>query len=158
MKSLDDFLPEYEFSERHRILVEASPERIDRAIREVTVEEMPLVRVLMTMRGMPHRGRLVDVIGQLGTVLEDAPGEGLVVGVRGQFWRWEGTRDNGPLAEAVADFRIEDRSLSTETRVHVEDPTARRRFARYWQVIRPFSGLIRILFLRAARRRAEAQA
>lgn len=156
MKSLDAFLPEYEFSERHRIRVEAPPDRIDRAIREVTIEEMPVVRALMTMRGMPHRGPLVDVIGQLGTVLEDAPGEGLVVGICGQFWRWEGTRDAGSLAQAVADFRIEDGSLSTETRVHVGDPGARRKFARYWRVIRPFSGLIRILFLRAARRRAEA--
>ncbi len=47
-------------------------------------------------------------------------------------------------------------SLSTETRVHVADPPARRKFRRYWFVIRPFSGLIRILLLRAARRRAEA--
>ena len=43
-------------------------------------------------------------------------------------------------------------------RVHVADPAARRRFRRYWLVIRPFSGLIRILLLRAARRRAEAPA
>lgn len=156
MKPLDSFLPEYEFAERHRIRVDAPPARIDRAIREVTIEEMPVVRALMTMRGMPHRGRLVDVIGQLGTVLEDAPGEGLVVQVQGQFWRWEGTSREGALAQAVADFRIEGGGLSTETRVHVEDPAARRRFARYWRVIRPFSGLIRILFLRAARRRAEA--
>jgi hypothetical protein len=156
VRSLDSFLPEYEFAERHRIRVDAPPGRIDRAIREVTIEEMPVVRALMTMRGMPHRGRLVDVIGQLGSVLEDAPGEGLVVSVRGQFWRWEGTRGEGSVAQAVADFRIGDRSLSTETRVHVGDPGARRRFARYWRVIRPFSGLIRILFLRAARRRAES--
>ena len=42
--------------------------------------------------------------------------------------------------------------------MHVEDPTARRRFARYWLVVRPFSGLIRMLVLRAAKRRAEAAA
>ncbi len=156
MRSLDAFLPEYEFSERHRIRVEAPPARIDRAIREVTVEEMPLVRMLMVMRGIPHRGRMVDVIGHMGTVLEDAPGEGLVLGLQGQFWRVRGSRDEGHEAAAVADFRIERGGLSTETRVHVEDPAARRRFARYWRVVRPFSGLIRILFLRAARRRAEA--
>jgi hypothetical protein len=58
----------------------------------------------------------------------------------------------------VIDFRIADAHLSTETRVHVADPAARRKFRRYWFVIRPFSGLIRILLLRAARRRAEALA
>ena len=48
---------------------------------------------------------------------------------------------------------------------HVDrDAGARRRsalarlFARYWRVVRPFSVLIRVLVLRAARRRAEAAA
>jgi hypothetical protein len=58
--------------------------------------------------------------------------------------------------KAVIDFRIEPRRLSTETRVHVADPASRRKFRRYWVVIKPFSGLIRILFLRAARSRALA--
>ena len=62
----------------------------------------------------------------------------------------------------MIDFRIVElgaRSmcrLSTETRVHVAEPAARRAFRRYWFVIKPFSGLIRILFLRAVRRRAES--
>ena len=63
----------------------------------------------------------------------------------------------------MIDFRIAEiapgRCLaSTETRVHVADPAARRAFRRYWLVVRPFSGLIRILYLRAVRRRAERQA
>ena len=62
------------------------------------------------------------------------------------------------MCKAVIDFRVGAGSLSTETRVHVADPVSRRRFRRYWFVIRPFSGLIRILLLRAARRRAEAPA
>jgi hypothetical protein len=54
------------------------------------------------------------------------------------------------------DFRAEDGELTTETRVHVADPRSRRKFARYWRVVGPFSGLTRILVLRAAKRRAEA--
>ena len=46
--------------------------------------------------------------------------------------------------------------LTTETRVHVPDPTARGKFRRYWLVVRRFSGLTRILLLRAVRTRAEA--
>ncbi|HSI97482.1 MAG TPA: hypothetical protein VK926_03900, partial [Gaiellaceae bacterium] len=64
--------------------------------------------------------------------------------------------DRPDVAKAVIDFRVEPSLLSTETRVHVPDPGSRRKFRRYWLVIRPFSGLIRILMLRAARRRAEA--
>ena len=60
--------------------------------------------------------------------------------------------------KTVIDFRVGRSSLSTETRVHVGDAAARRKFRLYWLVVRPFSGLIRILLLRAARRRAEAPA
>ena len=45
--------------------------------------------------------------------------------------------------------------LETETRVFLTDAPSRRRFAAYWLVIRPFSGLTRRLWLRAAKRRAE---
>ena len=59
----------------------------------------------------------------------------------------------------MIDFRIAEPGagrclLSTETRVHVKDPAARRSFRRYWFVIKPFSGLTRILFLRAVRAQA----
>jgi hypothetical protein len=46
--------------------------------------------------------------------------------------------------------------LETETRVFLTNAAARRRFAAYWLVIRPFSGLIRRSWLKAAKRRAEA--
>jgi hypothetical protein len=81
------------------------------------------------------------------------PGEGIVLDLRGDFWRLRG---GGESCEAVIDFRVQGRGLTTETRVHVADPAARRKFGRYWRVIRPFSGLIRILMLRAAKRKAEA--
>jgi len=155
LKSLDAFLPDYEFGERHRIAIRAAPDRIDRALRELKVEDVPAVRLLFALRGMPRQGRVLGVIGGLGSVPDDVPGVGIVVGLRGQFWRWSGTGE-GPQAQAVADFRIEGEALSTETRVHVPDLVARRKFARYWRAIRPFSGLIRILILRAARRKAEA--
>jgi hypothetical protein len=155
MNDLDAYLPAYEFSERHRIRIDAPPERIDGAFREVTLAELPVSRVLFALRGLPRRGRFVERVP--GRVLEDAPGEGLVLGLRGQFWRPRGGDDGGPAAEAVADFRLEPGGLATETRIHVEDPAARRRFRRYWRVIRPFSGLIRIEYLRAAKRRAEAR-
>lgn len=112
-----------------------------------------------------------------GVLLEDAPGEGLVLGITGRFWRLRGgfrgdlprspeefaAYDRGDVARAVVDLRIHPQSdarslITTETRVHVSDPAARRKFRRYWLVVRRFSGLTRILLLRAAKRRAEAAA
>jgi len=71
-------------------------------------------------------------------------------------------RPCGPgYAKAVMNFRIEDAGrgccvVRTETRVHATDARTRRRFAAYWWVIYPGSALIRRMWLRAIRRRAEA--
>jgi hypothetical protein len=154
------------------------PEHVDRALREVSLSEIPVARALWWLRrlgrGDPDVRRPFLDSAFLGAVpLDDVPGEGIVIGLTGQFWRLRGRRDPGrPRAaveflaydrpdtcKAVLDFRIEKLGpgrcrLSTETRVHVADPAARRAFRRYWLVIRPFSGLTRILFLRAVRRQA----
>ena len=175
MRPLDDFLPAYEFVERHSLAIDAPAERIDAAFRAVSVADMPVARALFFLRRL-GRPPLADPtkpfvsIGPPTVVLDDVPGQGIVLGLTGQFWRLRGDRDpvrpgtadefqaysRPDTCKAVIDFRVADSSLSTETRVHVADPVARRRFRRYWRVIRPFSGLTRIAFLRAARRRAEA--
>ena len=157
MKSLDEFLPNYEFATRHRVAVDADPVQADRALRELTYGEIPLVRGLLLARGLGPRKGTENVLSTMvprATVLEDVPGEGIVLTLTGQFWRLRG-RGPEPPATAVVDFRAVPGSLTTETRVHIPDPSSRRRFARYWRIARPFSGLIRVAVLRAAKRRAE---
>ena len=173
MRPLDDFLPAYEFSERHGIGIDTPADRIYAALRAVSLADIPVARALWWMRRLGRRtGNPTKpfITAFPGVVLEDVPGEGIVLGLTGQFWRLRGNLDPpGPrtaddflrysrvdVCKLVIDLRVGPSSLSTETRVHVADPAARRKFRRYWFVIRPFSGLIRILLLRAARRRAEA--
>jgi hypothetical protein len=177
VRPLDDFLPAYEFSERHSLAIDAPATRIDEALRTVSIADIPVARALWWIRrlGRPYGDSTRPFIGgELpGVVLDDVPEEGVVLGLTGQFWRVLGSeRDRArptsadefiayarpDTCKAVIDFRVGTASLSTETRVHVADPAARRKFRWYWFVIRPFSGLIRILLLRAARRRAEAPA
>ena len=176
MRPLDDFLPTYEFSERHGIRIDAPAERIDEAMRTVSMADLPVARALWWLRrlGRPYGDATKPFVGgQLpGVVLEDAAQQGIVLGLTGQLWRLRPDRDvvrptsaeeflayaRPDACKAVIDFRISFNRLTTETRVHVEDSAARAKFRRYWLVIRPFSGLIRILLLRAARRRAEALA
>jgi hypothetical protein len=155
---LDAYLPSYEFSTHHEVAVDAPSGVTDRALREVTFRDVPLVRALLFARGEgAHRSGqpVVATMVPRATVIEDIPGEGIVLGVTGQFWRLRG-RGPEPPATAVVDFRSAPGRLSTETRVHVADPVSRRKFERYWRIVQPFSGLIRMSILRAARRRAEA--
>ena len=178
VRPLDSFLPAFEFSERHRLEIHAERDRVDRALREVSLAEIPIARALFWLRrlGRPSssaRRPFLDAAVQGAVVLEDEPAEGIVIGLTGQFWRLRGGRladsprtsdefaayNRTDVCKAVIDFRIDEVRpgccrLSTETRVRVADPAARRAFRRYWRVIRPFSGLTRILFLRAVRRQA----
>ena len=46
MKALEAYLPEYEFSERHRVAIAAAPERVDEALRAIYADDLPLLRLL----------------------------------------------------------------------------------------------------------------
>ncbi len=182
MRPLDDFMPTFDAREVHSLSVAAPAGRVDRAVRAVALAEIPVARALLRLRGVGRRGgdarrSVVDAMVENGVLLEDVPGEGLVVGLTGQFWKLRGglavdrphtseefrSYARADVARAVMDVRVhpigpERAVLATETRVHVPDPRARRKFIRYWSVVRPFSGLTRVLLLRAARARAEAPA
>ena len=47
-------------------------------------------------------------------------------------------------------------NVATETRVYANDAASARKFAVYWRVIHPGSDIIRRMWLRAIKRRAEA--
>lgn len=165
MTALDRVLPDWDFREVHATAVAAAPERVFDAVREVTLAEMPFARLLMRARGM-DAGTERPVLEQaLATfeLLADDPGRELVLGSVGQPWKLRGgRRPRAPFAgftdagyvKMALNFRLDGGRLSTETRVLALDPASRRAFRRYWLLIRPFSGLVRRVWLRAIKRRA----
>ncbi len=181
---IDDFLPEYQFNEFHELRIQAPPDRVYRAIRGVTAEEIRFFRMLTWIRSprrpwRPHDETILsppaakpilDVATSAGFHwLAQEPDRDLVVGTvvlsPGPV-RIATPRDFIDLrapghAKAAMSFHIEDLGngwshLSTETRVFATDAAARRRFATYWRHIYPGSSLIRHMWLRAVQRRAEA--
>jgi hypothetical protein len=108
------------------------------------------------------------------TLLAESPNQELVLGTIGQFWKLTGSAPirlaepaeflnfhHPDYAKAAMNFSLEERSeassinVRTETRILVPDPATRKKFARYWRVIYPGSALIRRMWLRAIKRRAE---
>ena len=172
-RALDRILPEYQFVERHRILVHSSREAVWRALHEVRTGELVVTRVLFGLRTLPARLAgtrartnqgtwLGGLLGSGFKVLAETAEDELVLGTSGRFWELRPPRLPQPdpgAAVAAMDFRLEPTQggiiLTTETRVAVEDRAARRRFAVYWAAIRVGSGLIRRDLLRAVRKRAE---
>lgn len=165
--SVRDALPVYHHVERHSIRVAATPERALAAAREVRLDDVRVVRVLFGLRGLRSapRGSIWEAMAASGF----APfGDDTLVAV-GRPWALRRSLrrfdDFVAFAEPgwaklALDLRSapegEGARLETETRVYLTDRGARRRFRAYWLAIRPFSGLTRRSWLRAAKRRAES--
>jgi len=181
---IDDFVPAYQFHERHEIRIHAAPRQVFRAIKTVTAEEISLFRTLTWLRSPRLPGRpvresilapppakpILDVATASGFVpLAEEPDREIVLGTLvilsrhpapGDPASWQALTEPGN-AKAAINFLVEPEPdggcrLSTETRVFATDPASRRRFAAYWRIILPGSALIRVEWLRAIRHRAEA--
>lgn len=180
---LDQFTPLYEFNELHSIRVTAPRGRVYRAIKMVTADEIPLFRTLTWIRrGGRHSPEsilnpaenipLLEVATKTAfLVLAEEPGREIVLGtavmVPAEFRAtkrlvpedFRAVQQPG-FAIAMMNFVVEDDGaeacfVSTETRIRATDPSARRRFAAYWRMIYPGSALIRRMWLRAIKKRAE---
>jgi len=182
---LDQFAPVWQFREAHSLEVQATPRQVYRAIREVTAEEIRFFRALTWLRrggragpatilNPPSGAAILDVATRSGfLLLADDPDREVVVGTvlavpAGA--RRPATPDafralNRPgCVKATMNFWIEPAEsgarsrcvVTTETRVYAADRRTRRLFRVYWWLIHPGSALIRRMWLRAIRRRAEA--
>ena len=117
--------------------------------------------------------RMRDAAGTGGgwVVLRDEPGVEFLAGLVGQFWHRDygivrvspeefASFDRPGYAKTVAGFALhphgEGRTLLTyESRTVTTDAAARRRFAAYWLVLRPFVRLMMRGALVAMKRQAE---
>jgi len=106
--SLDTFLSDYHFSEKHSIGIAATPARIMDAIRDLALADVPLARPLFAIRALPGRlsgrdsGR--DAAAALAgarplwqqmldgrfVLLEEVLNREVVIGTIGQFWKITG--------------------------------------------------------------------
>jgi hypothetical protein len=181
---LDRIMPAYQFHEFHTIRVHASREKVFQALKEVRADDIFLFRTLTTIRrfgrpgpesilNAPERMPILEVATRTTFLLlaEDANRE-IVIGTLVAApvgWRPHGERTPDGFRElrapgfalAAMNFRLEDAGagetlLTTETRVHANDMATRRRFAPYWRTIFPGSALIRVMWLRAVKHRAES--
>jgi len=171
---IDTLLPEWDAHEQHGIDVAAPPARTWEALAQLTVGELPLTRSLMRVRSLGRRSSALDrtllEAASFLVPLAEGPGD-RVAGLVGRPWQLRPTLvpiagagdfaafDRPGWVRAATDFRVVPAAcgsrLSTETRIQATDAGSRRRFARYWRVVRPGSALIRREVLRATRRRAE---
>jgi hypothetical protein len=158
---IDAHVPVFQFRERHATHVNASPEKVFEAIRSVRAEDILLFRTLVAIRRGWRRGPesilnpapgapIIEVATRTGfRYLANDPPHEVVIGC-------EIARDVFAAMDFVVTSDARGSHVSTETRVHAKSRTAFWRFAVYWIAIRAGSGVIRRMWLRAIKQRAEA--
>lgn len=181
MALIDRYIPNPKYREHHSATVKASAETVIAAAAAYQTESDPFFRRMITLRQLPMRAeaffkrRPREPLPPFGldnfTLLERSESE-IVFGLAGRFWRPDfdlaplsGRHDfldlNEPgIAKLAFNFAVRARGagvtiLSTETRVLCVDRAASVRFAPYWYLIRPVSGLIRRRTLIVIRRTCE---
>ena len=177
---LDEFIPVWQFNERHSITVEAPPDRVYLALTQVRADEIFLFRTLTWIRrggqAMPEgilnasgQRPLLDVATRNGFIyLANDPPKEIVLGTvvvapPGKHVDLTPQLFKAPLpagfALAAMNFIVSPEGqnasrVTTETRVFASSAGARRGFATYWRMIYPGSAIIRRMWLRAVRHRA----
>ena len=170
----DKYLPEFDVSKTHEILVYAPPEQVWPTVDTSDFSRSRLIYILFLLRGLPVPESLsVKGMEQLNFIrLETDVGHAFIFGIIGQFWSLAGNLQSfAPeefvgfqderFAKATCHFEVipQDNKQSivrTETRIHCPTDRTRRRFKNYWRFIGPFSGLTRIEMLKAIKKAAES--
>lgn len=174
---IDEFLPEYDFSERHETRVRASRERVFDALNSSDLTDSWIIWTLFALRGLgwsraAKKTTLRDMTASGFAVLGEKPNDEILLGLAGKFWTPTGKLqkidagnfrqfDEKGFAKAVWNFSLAETAgatrLTTETRIRCTDAESRRSFGFYWAFIQPFSGLIRSEMLKIVRKKAEGE-
>ena len=181
--NLDAVAPAYQFREVHSVMVDATPASVMRAVKTVAADEIALFRSFTAIRRLGRPGPesvlnapgmkpILDVATQGGFVLLADEAREVVLGsvlaapdlsIRARVRDARSFQELvGPgIIKAAINFRNEVTPngmtrLTTETRVFCSDADALRRFTPYWRTIFPGSWILRVTWLRAIARRAEA--
>ncbi len=174
-KSAHVSIEPFDFSERHSVLIHALPGTILNCVRHYRLDEDPLIRSALSLRGLP--ARLLQRPPPTPLELRDftllsATDHSLVYGLKGAFWQTDyglhhfdtpmaflGDRD-ASVATLILSFVTAPATHGRTrlvTHTHVLCPTlrVRQRFLPYWLVIRPVSGLLRRRMLSQIKARCE---
>ena len=184
---IDALMPDAEFSDTISLTVNASAAAIFDAAMQVTANDMPIAKVIGTLRYLPGRiaGReapasdgarpFIPMLLNSGTVLlQEQPACEMVFGSAGKYHQltdqeprpFQTVQDyqtfNDPeYQQLVMSLRVEPTGtprlnrLVLEHRTHPLGEESRRKFRRYWRVIKPSGAFVSRQLLWAIKSRAE---
>lgn len=172
---INDFMPNYDFSEKHETNIRASAEKVYAAVNSVNLADSWIIWGLLSLRGLGRTSSktltLRDMTKEGFAILGEKPNQEILLGLAGKFWSISGCLqevnaenfrefDKKGFAKAAWNFFLTEASeneirLTTETRVQCLDKDSLESFRFYWRFIKPFSGWIRNEMLRLIKEKAE---
>ena len=171
-KLIDEYLPSFHFSETHTTEVNAPANIVYSSVLVCNFGRSAIIRFLFRLRRLPECEMTIEGLQQIGfCLLARREDREIAFGLIGKFWTFStGILPFQPeefvsfdskgyakvagnlLAVPITSHRTR---LITETRIQCTSSWSRARFALYWSLIRPFSGLIRREWLRLIKQNAE---
>ena len=126
---LDDFMPEFEFREKHETSIDAPAEKVFAAIRTFDTCESAILRWLCRLHRLPKENMTLSGFERMGfTVLEEQENEEILIGLAGKFWKMDNEvfRERGDDIEDLMllcnaditsknEFKVKKRSLNVES-------------------------------------------
>ncbi len=180
---IDTIEPDREFVQRVTVHVDAAPKDAMRALREVTLRDMPVATFIGDLRYLPGylTGRtkpgdraapFVDRLLEGGSVLLADLDDDVVIGGIGKYHQildqepltipdaffydnFDGASYEKLAIEICAVPKDGGCDLVLEAHTHPLGSDSHKACARYWKVIDPMGRLVSWMLLRAAKRRAE---
>jgi hypothetical protein len=175
---IDKFLPEYDFGAAYETCISAPPAVVYQRLLVADFYASWIVRLLISLRTgrriprtRPESDLRKRFQGSGFVILAETPGEEIVIGVAGKFWRPDGGRcldlsvgdfagfSSLGCAKDAMNFRLRSGPLhtvlSTETRIQCFGRAAWWKFHLYWALVGPFSGMIRKAILKQVKTEAE---
>lgn len=163
------YLPDYDFNEVHTIIINQPSEKVYSLIKSLDLSSEWVIKALFKLRGLPvSEFTLSGLVKQMNFAwLDEKENEELLIGCWGnnkperipdpETFR----TDNKKFVRKIAwNFLLEPLGpatcrVTTETRILHFATKAKIVFGFYWFLVRPFSGLIRIIMLKQLKKRAE---
>ncbi len=174
--NLNNALPKYDFAEKHKVVINSSPEKVFNAIINLDMSKSKVINRLLNIRFIfgslsrneksrkePVPGLTFKDMNKKFILVEEVRNQEIVLGLAGKFWQPSSGLVKMSTPEEFINFnqtgyckvawnlyieRNNGVTLSTETRVLCLGWRAKLFFLFYWAIIRPFSGWIRLEMLK----------
>ncbi|HPS12743.1 MAG TPA: hypothetical protein PLB87_05650 [Prolixibacteraceae bacterium] len=181
---LDSLLKSYTFNEYHEVTIGASPEKIKETLKTTGVKDIPVVLLLMKIRGIADENKDMSDSATNNRPCTDTfttPDFNFIVADSSELITLMILKASGKTpppeittfdefrafnqpgyVKVVVNFRFiplgnNKTLLSTETRNLATTPRDNRIFGRYWRIIYPGSAIIRRVWLNDVAKKAEHQ-